>query len=85
MQTIRRRTLQENWELIAGQTKTQEEQIKLIRGVASSQIPAPWSFGILENIAENSDNDKSIDLAEKAINHLKEVAKTKNPEQPEED
>lgn len=77
--------LEENWELIAGQSKTQEEQIKLIRGVASSQSPAPWSYGILENIVSNSDDDKAVDMAEKAIGYLKEVEKTKTPGQQVED
>ncbi len=72
--------LEENWTLLADQAKTQEEQIKLIRGVATSRAE-PWAFSILENIVKNSEDDKAIDLAERAIVHLEEVRKTQATEE----
>jgi serine/threonine protein kinase len=69
---------QDNWTLIAAQAKIQEEFIKLIRGVATSK-PEPWAFSILENIVATADDDKAIDLAERAIQHLKDVQKTQAP------
>ena len=70
--------LEENWTLIAEQAKTQEEQIKLVRGVATSK-PEPWAFTILEDIVNKSEDDKAIDLAERAIIHLNDVKKTQAP------
>lgn len=67
--------LEENWNLIAEQAKTNDEHVKLVRGVATSRAE-PWAFAILQGVAENSDDDKAIDLAERAIVHLKDVQKT---------
>ncbi len=69
---------EENWTLLAEQAKTQEEQIKLIRGVATSK-PEPWAFSILGNIVNNSDDDKAIDQAERAIRYLEDVKRTQTP------
>ena len=70
--------LEENWTLLAEQVTTQEEELKLIRGLALSK-PEPWSFAILEGIVNTSENDKAQDSAERAIAHLKEVQKNQTP------
>lgn len=70
--------IEENWGMVAEQAKTQEEKIKLIRGVAISKAE-PWAFAILQEIVNNSDDDKAVDLAERAIVHLKDVQKTQSP------
>ncbi len=72
--------LEENWTLIAEQAKTQEEHVKLIRGLATSR-PEPWAYSILEDIVANSDDNKVTDLAERAILHLKDIQKTQAPKQ----
>ncbi|MFD2257195.1 protein kinase [Luteolibacter algae] len=68
--------VEQNWTLLSEQTKTQNEQLKLIRGLANVD-PAPWAFAILENLTKTADSDKVIDLAQRAIQRLKEVQKTK--------
>jgi len=70
--------LEENWTLLAEQVITQDEELKLIRGLALSK-PEPWSFAILEVIVNTSENDKAQDSAERAIAHLKEVQKNQTP------
>ena len=67
---------EENWTLLSDQSKTQEEQLKLIRGLANID-PAPWAYAILQNIVSTSDSDKAIDLADRAITRLKDIEKTK--------
>ncbi len=71
---------EENWTLLSEQAKTQDEQIKLIRGIATAK-PGDWSFTILGDIIANSEYDKAIDTAERATVHLKEVQKTQAPTQ----
>ncbi|MBG7606954.1 MAG: serine/threonine protein kinase [Verrucomicrobia bacterium] len=70
--------IEENWKMVAEQAKTQDEKIKLIRGVAISKAE-PWAFAILQEIVNDSDNDKAVDLAERAIVHLKDVQQTQSP------
>lgn len=72
-----------NWTLLADQSKTQEELLKLIRGLANIN-PAPWSYAILQNIVSTSDSDKAIDLADRAIIRLKDIEKTKGVKPEEE-
>jgi len=76
--------IQENWTLLAEQTKLQEEQLSLIRGLANIP-PEPWNFAILQDIVANSDNDAAVDLAERAIIRLKDIQKIQggNPEEEE--
>lgn len=64
----------ENWTLLETEAKTQDEQIKVIRGIANVK-PAPWAFALLEKIATTSDDDKAIDLAKRAIVRLKDRQK----------
>lgn len=73
---------EENWTLLSEHAKTQEEQLKLVRGVATT-TPGPWSFAILDQIIKSSDDDKTIDLAERAVVHLKDVQKTQSSDNSE--
>ncbi|MGJ8644260.1 MAG: protein kinase domain-containing protein [Luteolibacter sp.] len=65
---------QDNWTLLETEAKTQDEQIKVIRGVANVK-PAPWAFALLGKIAKTSDDEKAIDFAERAIVRLKDRQK----------
>lgn len=65
---------QDNWTLLETEAKTQDEQIKVIRGVANVK-PAPWAFDLLAKIAKTSDDEKAVDFAERAIVRLKDRQK----------
>jgi len=69
---------EEIWTLLKAESKTQDEQLNLIRGIANV-TPAPWAYSILENIVTTADSDKVIDLAERAIVRLKDIEKTQVP------
>lgn len=64
--------IQENWTLLSGEAKTQEEQKKLILGLVNIK-PAPWVSTIIQNLAENSSFEEVKDLALRAIDKLKEI------------
>ncbi|MEP2775422.1 MAG: serine/threonine-protein kinase [Luteolibacter sp.] len=67
---------EENWTLLATEAKTQDEQIKVIRGVANVK-PAPWAFNLLQKIATTSDDEKAVDFAKRAIERLKDIQRVK--------
>ncbi|WP_411825357.1 protein kinase domain-containing protein [Luteolibacter sp. AS25] len=69
--------IEENWTLLSDQTKTEEEQLMFIRGIAGLE-PEPWNFAILEEMAKSGDSERVTDLAQRAISRLKEIEKTKN-------
>lgn len=64
--------IQENWTLLAAETKTQDEQLKLIRGMVNIK-PAPWVYAIIQKFADSSEYDEVKDLAERATNKLKDI------------
>lgn len=64
----------ENWTLLETKAKTQDEQIKVIRGVANVK-PAPWAFALLKKIANTSDDEKAKDFAQRAIVRLRDRQK----------
>ncbi len=64
--------IQENWTLLAAETKTQDEQLKLIRGMVNIK-PAPWVYAIIQKFADSSEYDEVKDLAERAIDKLKDI------------
>ncbi|QTN31409.1 protein kinase [Akkermansiaceae bacterium] len=69
----------ETWILLSTQAKTQDEQMKLIRGLANVK-PEPWAFELLGKLEKESEYDRVIDLAERAIVRLKDIEKTQaNP------
>jgi serine/threonine protein kinase len=69
---------EETWTLLSTEAKTQDEQMKLIRGLANVK-PEPWAFALLQKLADGSEYDKVIDLAERAIVRLKDIQKTQAP------
>jgi serine/threonine protein kinase len=64
--------IQENWTLLAAETKTQDEQKDLIYGLVKVK-PAPWVYAIIQKFADSSEYDEVKDLAERAINQLKDI------------
>lgn len=67
--------IQQNWTMVSKQAKTQDEQLKLIRGLVSVE-PAPWVYAILQGVVTGSDYEEAVDLAERAIIRLKDIEKT---------
>jgi serine/threonine protein kinase len=74
----RERGTEELWTLLSTEAKTEDEQMKLIRGLANVD-PAPWAYAMLGKFAEDSDYGNVIDLAERAIVRLKDIEKTQAP------
>jgi serine/threonine protein kinase len=74
--------VQEVWTLLAAESKTQDEQLKLIRGLANV-TPDPWAYTILQNIADTSDSDQAVDLAERAIIRLQDIERTQGTDDEE--
>lgn len=70
---------QDVWTLLSTEAKTQDEQRKLILGIANI-TPAPWAYALLKGIADNSDNDQAVDLAERAIIRLQDIERTQGSE-----
>jgi hypothetical protein len=68
--------LEEIWTLLAGQSRTQDEQLKLVRGLANSE-PEPWNYALLQNIIDNSEVDPAVDLAERAVIRLRDIERTR--------
>jgi hypothetical protein len=67
--------IQEVWTMLAAESKTQDEQLKLIRGLANVN-PEPWAYALLQGITESSDYDQAVDLAERAIIRFKDIERT---------
>lgn len=75
---------EELWTLLSTEAKTQDEQMKLVRGLANVS-PEPWVFAMLGKFAsDDSEYDGVIDLAERAIVRLKDIQKTQAPKPKEE-
>jgi serine/threonine protein kinase len=68
-------SIEEIWTLLSTESKTQDEQLKLIRGLANVK-PEPWAYALLDKFAKESEYDKVIDLAERAAIRLKDIEKT---------
>jgi hypothetical protein len=64
--------IQENWTLLAAEAKTQDEQLKLIRGLVNVK-PAPWVYAVIQKFADSSRYDEVKDLALRAIDKLKDI------------
>lgn len=67
---------EKNWPLLEIEAKTQDEKMKVVRGLANVE-PAPWAFALLEKITTSSDDDVVVDFAERAIDRLKDIQKVK--------
>ncbi|MBB5350457.1 serine/threonine protein kinase/HEAT repeat protein [Haloferula luteola] len=68
---------QTQWKLLADKSITAAEKISVIRGLASSEA-SPWAEEIAQHFADTSEEDEVIDLAEKAVAHLREKIKIKD-------
>jgi serine/threonine protein kinase len=64
--------IQENWTALSAEAKTQDEQLKLIRGLVSVK-PAPWVYAIIQKFADSSRYEEVKDLALRAIDKLKDI------------
>jgi hypothetical protein len=64
--------VQENWTLLSGEAKTQEEQLKLIRGLVNVK-PEPWVYAIIQKFADSSQHEEVKELALRAIDKLKDI------------
>ncbi len=64
--------IQENWTLLSGEAKTQEEQRKLILGLVNIK-PAPWVHAIIQKFADSSQYEEVKELALRAIDKLKDI------------
>lgn len=62
------------WTALAKEAKIERERTKVITGLARSHH-TPWSLAIVKDYAENGDNDRVIDLAEKASRHISDRLK----------
>ncbi len=64
--------IQENWTLLAGESKTKDEQLKLIGGLVKNK-PAPWIYEIIQKFASSPQYEEVGYLAERAIDRLKDL------------
>lgn len=64
--------LKENWSLLAEQAKTKNEQLKVIRGLVNLK-PEPWVYAIIQKFADIKKHDDVTELAERAIEKLKDI------------
>lgn len=64
--------IQDNWTLLSAESKTQDEQLKLIRGLVNVK-PAPWVYAIIQKFADSSQYEEVKDLALRAIDKLKDI------------
>ncbi len=75
---------EDNWKRLAANAKTNAEQDRIIRSLAARRHE-PWAIAIVEGFAAASDNDSLIDLAEKAVDAMKERAKVAEGQEGEEE
>ncbi len=69
------RSLKDTWTLLAAQSKTGDEQLKLIGGLANLKRK-PWIYGLLNDIVDNSEDDPAVDLAKRTLLRLRDNQKT---------
>ncbi len=60
------------WTKLVELAKIQEDEIRLINGIANID-PEPWVFAILDKIIKTSKNDASVDRAERAVDYLEKM------------
>ena len=66
----------EAWKQIAEQSKSQEDEMKLINALAGYSAD-PWVFEIMNHIVTSSSHTPSVDRAKKAIAYLEKMKKAK--------
>ena len=60
--------------MLARNAKIRSEQEKVIRGLANNET-ADWAISVIEYFVDEADDDEVIDLAEKALDRMRERAK----------
>jgi serine/threonine protein kinase len=68
------------WTQLSKVAKTAEEQESIIRGLVTNH-PSPWALAIIKNYFETSENDRVIDIAERAMDKLKSADDEKEEEE----
>lgn len=63
------------WKMLAGNAKTNREQMQIINGVARAD--GEWVISVIEYFIDEAEADRVIDEAEKALDHIKERQKIK--------
>jgi len=62
------------WKSLASNAKTTAEQLNMVRALANNE-PTEWAMSVVEYFFDESDSDDVQDLAEKALNRMRERAK----------
>ena len=62
------------WKKLSEQTKTRDDTLKLIRGLANLN-PEPWVLTILNKIVGESDHKPAVELAQRALERLDDMQK----------
>jgi hypothetical protein len=80
-------TTRDHWTQLSAQAKTGNEQMKIVRGLAN--FDADWAVKLIEGY-KDSDDDRTADLAEKALERIREIRRLKGdgesePETPQEE
>ena len=70
------------WKLLARNAKLRAEQEKVIRGLANNETDE-WAVSIVEYFVAESKDDNVIDLAEKALDRMRERARLKEGDKPD--
>ena len=65
------------WKMLAKSAKTRDEQMKIIRGLANNETD-DWAVSVIEFFVDESQDDAVIDLAEKALDRMRERARMKS-------
>ena len=68
---------QDFWKLLAKSAKTRDEQMKIIRGLANNETDE-WAVTVIEYFVDEAKDDAVIDLAEKALDRVRERARIKD-------
>ena len=69
-------TSEDFWKSLARSAKTQEEQMKIIRGLANNETD-DWAMVVIEYFVDEAKNDGVVDLAEKALERMRARAEEK--------
>jgi serine/threonine protein kinase len=62
------------WKTLASNAKTSAEQLAMIRALANNE-PTEWAMSVVKYFYDQSDSDEVQDLADKALNRMRERAK----------
>jgi serine/threonine protein kinase len=72
------------WKMLARNAKIRSEQEKVIRGLANNET-ADWAISVIEYFVDEADDDEVIDLAEKALDRMRERAKIREGREEDKD